>query len=129
VADEPLSYTQFDTDPPLEADLEEKDPDTGLWAPMSLAGKTVRLLGQNRDTRRAFGGVAVPVVVAPPSPLPAGYVAPSRVQYTLQANDLSDPGSYIYQWEVSAPSGARRTVPAGDSWFEFTVARKLGAVA
>jgi hypothetical protein len=127
VADDPLEYTQFDTDPPLEADLEEKDPDSGLWVPMDLTGKTVRLLAQNRRSLRMFGGDAEVVTVAPPVPAPAGWVAPSRVRYTLQAGDLADPGEYVYQWEVSTPSGARRTVPPGDDWWEFTVARKLGA--
>jgi hypothetical protein len=121
VADEPYPYTQYDTDPPLESDLEQQDPDTGVWEPMDLAGKTVRLLAENRRTKRRFGGVAQVVAVPPVSGVPT----PSRVRYALQPDDLADAGSYVYQWEVSAPGGTR-TVPAGDGWLEFEVARKLG---
>jgi hypothetical protein len=125
VADDPLIYTQFDTDPPLEEDLEQQNPDTGVWAPMDLTGKTVRLLAENRRTRRQFGGVATQVVVT----VPPGQTPPARVRYALQAADLADAGDYIYQWEILSPSGARRTVPAGDEWRELRVARKLGTAA
>lgn len=117
-----FDYTQYDTDPPLEADLEQQDPDTGAWVPMDLTGKTVRLLAENRRTKTRFGGTALQVAVTP-----VGTAPPTRVRYLLQPGDLEVPGDWIYQWEVSDPSGARRTVPPGDSWFEFSVARKLGA--
>lgn len=123
MAEEPLQYTQYDTDPPLEGDLEEQDPDTLVWTPMSLQGKTVRLLAQNRRTKRRFGGAVIKVTVPPVE----GVLTPARVRYVLQALDLSDAGSYIYQWEITAPDGTRRTVPAGDAWLEFEVAVKLGA--
>jgi hypothetical protein len=115
-----LSYTVGDTDPPLEADLEAQDPDAP-WGPFDLTGKPVRLLGQNRRTGRRFGGDAAAVGV-----VPVGGVTPTRVRYQLQPGDLSDPGSYIYQFEVMAPNGATRTIPAGNSWLEFEVGRKLG---
>lgn len=126
MADEtPLRYTQYDTSPAIEEDLEERDPDTGVWAPMDLTGKTVRLLAQHRVTKRRFGGAASLVTVA----VPQGETAPTRVQYTLQGTDLTEAGDYYYEWEISAGTGDRRTVPGGGAYRQLSVAAKLGAVA
>lgn len=122
-ADDPLEYTQFDTEPPLECDLEEHGPDDTVFVPMDLTGKTVRLLAQNRRTKTQFGGIAIKVDVPPVS----GVLTPARVRYLLQETDLAVPGDWQYQWEITALNGARRTVPPGDSFFEFKVSAKLGA--
>lgn len=114
----PLTYTQFDTAPPIEEDLESRNPDTGVWGPLDLAGKTVRLLAQHRRTKRRFGGVATQLNVA----------GRSRVQYALADTDLVTEGDYVYQWEVTDPSGRRRTIPAGGSLRELQVNPKTGTV-
>jgi hypothetical protein len=120
-----FKYTQYDTGPPLEADLQQQNPDTGAWEPLDVNGATVRLLAQNRRTRLQFGGDVEFVDVVPPT----GQPAPTRVRYDFQTGDLGVPGDYVFQWEVIDAQGERRTIPAGDSWFEFAVARKLGSVA
>ena len=114
---DPLEYTQFDTSPAIEEDLEERDPNTGAWGPLNVEGKTVRLLAQHQRSGRRFGGVAVKLAVP----------GKSRFRYALQANDLSEPGDYYWQWEVSTPTGERRTIPQG-SYYELTAKAKLGAV-
>lgn len=125
-AEDPLEYTQFDTDPPIVEDLEEQDPDTGVWGPMDLTGKDVRLLAEHRRTKRRFGGDA-DVIEIPPDPDVDGDLGKSRVQYVLGAQDLSQDGDYYYQWEIRS-AGAMRTVPPGEGFRELTVKRKLGSL-
>jgi hypothetical protein len=113
VADQ-LEYTQFDTSPAIEEDLEQRNPDTGAWEPLDVEGKTVRLLAQHQKSGRRFGGVAVKLAVA----------GKSRFRYALQAQDLAEPGDYWWEWEISTPTGERRTIGR----YELNVRAKLGAV-
>ena len=112
---EPLVYTQFDTSPAIEEDLEERNPDTGAWGPLNVEGKTVRLLAQKRPSGRRFGGVAVKVDVP----------GKSRFRYQIQPQDLAEAGDYYWEWEVTTPAGERRTIGR----YELRVRAKSGAVA
>jgi BppU N-terminal domain len=91
-----LTFVQGDTAPDITAIIhQEDDPLT----PVNLAGASVKFQMRKSDDRR-FTINATATIVTP---------AAGAVSYSWAANDLSVPGTYEAQWEVTFPGGRIQT--------------------
>ena len=91
-----LTFVQGDTAPDINAILHEEDDPTSV---IDLTSATVKFQMRRQDDHRYTVNSSATVVSAP-----AG-----SVRYSWGANDLSVPGTYVVQWEVTYPGGRVQT--------------------
>jgi hypothetical protein len=91
-----LTFVQGDTAPDLTAIIHAEDEPSSV---VDLTGCSVRFQMRKRDDHRYTVNSAATVLDAP-----AG-----SVSYSWGANDMSTPGEYVVQWEVTYPGGRIQT--------------------
>ena len=94
-----LTFVQGDTAPDIQAVLHEEDDPTSILdcSPAYVSG--VRFQMRRQDDRRYQVNGAATVLDGP-----AG-----KVSYSWGPNDLSVPGTYVVQWEVTYVGGRVQT--------------------
>lgn len=91
-----LTFVQGDTAPDITAIIhEEDDPSTVI----DLSGSSVRFQMRRLDDKRYQVNSSAEITDA----------QNGRVSYSWAANDLSVPGTYLCQWEVTYPGGRVQT--------------------
>jgi hypothetical protein len=96
-----LIFVSGDTAPDITATITHET--TGL--PVDLTDASVRFQMRRRDDRRFTVNQAATLVDAPNG----------LVRYSWATNDLSVPGDYDIQWEVTYPGGRIQTTAAIES--------------
>lgn len=91
-----LTFVQGDTAPDITAVIHEEDDPTVV---VDLTGASVRFQMRRQDDRRYQVNSAGEVIDA----------VNGRVSYSWAANDLSTPGTYYVQWEVTYQGGRIQT--------------------
>lgn len=91
-----LTFVQGDTAPDITAIIHEEDDPTSV---IDLTDCTVRFQMRKADDKRYTVDAAGEILDAP-----AG-----KVSYSWGANDLSVPGTYLVQWEVTYLGGRVQT--------------------
>jgi hypothetical protein len=97
-----LIFVQGDTAPDLLGTIHDAD-DTE--APVDLTDATVRFQMRRADDRKF-------TINAPAEILDA---AEGKVRYRWSVNDLSYPGDYVVQWEVTYPDSRVQTTATGNT--------------
>ena len=97
-----LTFVQGDTAPDLLATLHEADDPTAV---LDLTGATVRFQMRRPDDRKFTINAAAEITDAE-----AG-----KVRYRWATNDLSYPGDYSVQWEVTYPDARVQTTAAANT--------------
>jgi len=91
-----LTFVQGDTAPDINGIIHEEDSPDDI---VDLTDCSVRFQMRKPDDHRYRVNAAATVVDA----------AAGRVRYSWGANDLSDPGTYVVQWEVTYLGGRVQT--------------------
>ena len=91
-----LTFVQGDTAPDLQAIIHEEDDDTVV---VDLTGASVRFQMRYEDGKRYKVNSAATILDE----------LAGSVSYSWAANDLSQPGTFIVQWEVTYPGGRIQT--------------------
>lgn len=102
-----MRWTQNDTAPPLDVQLDDEDFD--------LTGKDAQIIVRKRGGSEPIVNAVATVVQATP---------PAQVQYQWQSGDLSDTGTYNVEVEVTWDAGASVRTFFGGS---FEVREELGS--
>lgn len=92
-----LTFVQGDTDPTIQSVLHEED-DPTVIIDLSQA-QSVRFQMRKQDDHRYTVNAAGTIVDAPNG----------QVSYSWGANDLSVPGTYLVQWEITWLGGRVQT--------------------
>jgi hypothetical protein len=92
-----LTFVQGDTAPDITAIIHEEDAPTSI---IDLTGCSVKFQMRRQDDRRYQVNAAASIVGDPAS---------GAVSYSWGANDLSIPGTFYVQWEVTYPGGRIQT--------------------
>lgn len=92
-----LTFVQGDTKPDLMAIIHKLDDPT---TPLDLTDCSVRFQMRRPDDRRFTVNAAASVYGDPET---------GQVMYSWQGNDLSVPGEYVGQWEITFLGGAVQT--------------------
>lgn len=90
-----LTFTQGDTSPPIDGALKKSD---GTAFPLTNVASVKFQMRKENDHRYAVNAAAVVVSSS------AG-----TVRYDWGANDLSVPGEYVTQWELTYTNGRIQT--------------------
>jgi hypothetical protein len=91
-----LTFVQGDTAPDITAIIHEEDTPSSI---IDLTSCTVRFQMRRSDDKRYQVNAAAQLLSAPNG----------SVSYSWGANDLSVPGTYVVQWEVTYPGGRVQT--------------------
>lgn len=91
-----LTFVQGDTAPDIQATLHQED---DLSVLTNLTGCTVRFQMRRPDDKRYQVSALATVIDA----------LTGKVAYSWGPNDLSVPGTFFVQWEVTYPSGRVQT--------------------
>jgi hypothetical protein len=91
-----LTFVQGDTAPDITAIIHEEDDTASV---IDLTDATVRFQMRKQDDHRYTVNTAGEIIDAPNG----------KVSYSWGANDLSVPGTYLVQWEVTYPGGRIQT--------------------
>lgn len=101
------TFVQDDTEPSVVAVLHKKDDPT---TPIDLTDCTVVFQMRKADDKRYTVNAVADILDE----------ETGRVEYTWGANDLSQPGVYQAQWQITYPEGGDETTP----FKEFEVRRQ-----
>ena len=91
-----LTFVQGDTAPDITAIIHEEDDPTSV---IDLTDCAVKFQMREEDDRRYQVNAAATVTDA----------AAGKVSYSWGPNDLSRPGTFLVQWEVTYPGGRIQT--------------------
>jgi len=94
-----LTFVQGDTAPDITAIIHEEDDISSVIDLVNLTNASVRFQMRRSDDRRYQVNSGADILDA----------VNGRVSYSWAANDLSVPGTYVVQWEVTYLGGRVQT--------------------
>ncbi len=118
-------YSHLDTAPPLRACLRDGDDE-----PIDLTGSTVTItIAFALPHRSYYTSPRDRIVDRAPCIVDPDQAGEGRgyVEWHPQEGDLNPPGRFLYQFEITYPSGGTQTIPA-DTYLPLVILSPVGGV-